>query len=379
MTSRLDAALSARGLARSRTHAATLIAEGLVTVDGRPVVKASAQVADDARIEIAATDHYVSRAAHKLIAGLDAFAVAVAGRVALDMGASTGGFTQVLRERGADPVVAVDVGHGQLAASVTSPPLTAVRPTSNCGLISSTRSASSEATVRAAGSTCESEMNDRSPVISSGRAAHKLIAGLDAFGIAVAGRVALDMGASTGGFTQVLRERGADPVIAVDVGHGQLAASVAADPGVISIEGFNVRYMTPESLAGASGIPSPPQLLTGDLSFISLSHVLPAARAVAADDADLVLLVKPQFEVGRTAVKGGLVTDAAARADAVAGVLWSAWDAGLGTCGVISSPIVGTHGNAEYIAHLRLGTGGAGGGGNPTEWLSTVNRLTGSR
>jgi 23S rRNA (cytidine1920-2'-O)/16S rRNA (cytidine1409-2'-O)-methyltransferase len=270
MTVRLDAALPARGLARSRTHAAALIAEGLVIVDGRPVVKASTQVTDDALIEVAATDHYVSRAAHKLIAGLDAF------------------------------------------------------------------------------------------------------------DIAVTGRTALDMGASTGGFTQVLRERGADPVIAVDVGHGQLAASVASDPGVISIEGFNVRYMTPESLAEASGIPVPPRLITGDLSFISLSHVLPAARAVAAEDADLVLLVKPQFEVGRTAVKGGLVTDAASRADAVAGVLWAAWDAGLGTCGVISSPIAGTHGNAEYIAHFRCEADATGGGGNPTEWLSTVNRVTGS-
>jgi 23S rRNA (cytidine1920-2'-O)/16S rRNA (cytidine1409-2'-O)-methyltransferase len=171
----------------------------------------------------------------------------------------------------------------------------------------------------------------------------------------------------------VLRERGAERVIAVDVGHGQLAASIALDPGVISIEGFNVRYMTPESLASASGIPQPPSLITGDLSFISLTHVLPAARAVAAGDADLVLLVKPQFEVGRTAVKGGLVTDAASRADAVANVLWAAWDEGLGTCGVVSSPIAGTHGNAEYIAHLAPGRGS-----NPTEWLSTVNRLTGS-
>src|SRR5690348_16817666 len=118
MTSRLDAALAARGLARSRTHAATLIADGLVTVDGRPVVKASTQVDDAARIAVAGSDHYVSRAAHKLIAGLDAFGIDVAGRVALDMGASTGGFTQVLRERGAEPVIAVDVGHGQLAASV---------------------------------------------------------------------------------------------------------------------------------------------------------------------------------------------------------------------------------------------------------------------
>jgi 23S rRNA (cytidine1920-2'-O)/16S rRNA (cytidine1409-2'-O)-methyltransferase len=267
---RLDAALPARGLARSRTHAASLIADGLVTVDGRPVVKPSTHVSDDSLIEVAATDHYVSRAAHKLIAGLDAF------------------------------------------------------------------------------------------------------------GVVAAGRLALDMGASTGGFTQVLRERGAAPVIAVDVGHGQLSASIAADPGVISIEGFNVRYMTPESLAQASGIDAAPQLVTGDLSFISLSHVLPAARAVAAVDADLVLLIKPQFEVGRTAVKGGLVTDAASRADAVAGVLWAAWDAGLGTYGVVASPIAGTHGNAEFIAHLRRVDGGAESGGNPTEWLSTVNRLTGS-
>lgn len=266
MTSRLDAALAARGLARSRTHAATLIAEGLVTVDGRPVVKPATPVGDDSALEVAGGDHYVSRAAHKLIAGLDAF------------------------------------------------------------------------------------------------------------GIDVRDRLALDMGASTGGFTQVLRERGAEPVIAVDVGHGQLAASVADDPGVVSVEGFNVRHMTRDSLAEATGIDAAPSVITGDLSFISLAHVLPAARGVAAPDADLVLLVKPQFEVGRTAVKGGLVTNPALRADAVAGVLWAAWDAGLGTCGVVSSPIVGTHGNSEYIAHLAPGRGS-----NPTEWLGTVNRLAGSR
>jgi 23S rRNA (cytidine1920-2'-O)/16S rRNA (cytidine1409-2'-O)-methyltransferase len=270
MTSRLDAAMPERGLARSRTHAATLIAAGVVSVDGRTVVKASTQVAEDASIEVAESDQYVSRAAHKLIAGLDAFDVPVAGRLALDMGASTGGFTQVLRERGADPVIAVDVGHGQLAASV------------------------------------------------------------------------------------------------------------ALDPRVISVEGFNVRDVTAQSLAAASGISLSPQVITGDLSFISLGHVLPAACAVADADADLVLLVKPQFEVGRTAVKGGLVTDAATRADAVAGVLWAAWDAGLGTCGVIASPITGTHGNAEYIAHLRFFGDGSGRGVNPTEWLSTVDRLTGS-
>ena len=118
MSPRLDAALAERGLARSRTHAATLIAEGLVSVDGRVVVKASTPVGEDADLVVAGADHYVSRAAHKLIAGLDAFGVDPRGRVALDMGASTGGFTQVLRERGAEPVFAVDVGHGQLAPSI---------------------------------------------------------------------------------------------------------------------------------------------------------------------------------------------------------------------------------------------------------------------
>lgn len=266
MSQRLDSALAARGLARSRTHAAALISEGLVSVDGRIVVKASASVPDDAELAVAGADHYVSRAAHKLIAGLDAFAI--------------------------DP----------------------------------------------------------------------------------RGRTALDMGASTGGFTQVLRERGAACVIAVDVGHGQLAAEVAADPGVVSVEGFNVRFMTRESLAQASGVSEQPSLVTGDLSFISLDLVLPAAAAVCAPGGDLVLLIKPQFEVGRTAVKGGLVTDPGLRADAVAGVLWSAWDNGLGTLGVISSPVVGTHGNQEYVAHLAPGRGA-----NPTEWLSTVNRLAGAR
>ena len=263
MTLRLDAALAARGLARSRTHAATLIAEGRVSVDGKPVVKSSTLVADDSAIEVSGTDHYVSRAAHKLIAGLDAF------------------------------------------------------------------------------------------------------------GIDVRGRVALDMGASTGGFTQVLRERGADPVIAVDVGHGQLAASVSADPGVVSIEGFNVRYMTPASLAEASRVDVAPSIITGDLSFISLAHVLPAARAIAAPDADLVLLIKPQFEVGRTAVKGGLVTNPTLRADAVSTVLWTAWDHGLGTCGLIASPLAGTHGNREYVAHLALGHGTI-----PEQWRTEVDRLT---
>jgi 23S rRNA (cytidine1920-2'-O)/16S rRNA (cytidine1409-2'-O)-methyltransferase len=117
---RLDAALATRGLARSRTHAARLLADGLVTVNGSGVVKASSRVVETDTVEVAGLDHYVSRAAHKLVGALDAFGVDPRGRTALDVGASTGGFTQVLLERGVDHVVALDVGHGQLSPSIRS-------------------------------------------------------------------------------------------------------------------------------------------------------------------------------------------------------------------------------------------------------------------
>ncbi|QNE34987.1 TlyA family RNA methyltransferase [Leifsonia shinshuensis] len=262
MAERLDVALAARGLARSRTHAATLIADGLVTVDGKPVVRASTKVGDEQELVVAGADHYVSRGAHKLIAALDGFGVAVEGRVALDAGASTGGFSQVLLERGARLVIAVDVGHGQLAPELTR--------------------------------------EDR----------------------------------------------------------------------LFSYEGVNVRELTRESFARLVGPDLRPDLVVADLSFISLAHVLPALREVAAEGADFVLLVKPQFEVGRTGIREGIVRDAGLRADAVGGVLWSAWDAGLGTAGVMASPIAGSHGNQEALVHLRAGAS------NPTEWLERVRAVT---
>lgn len=263
---RLDAALAARGLARSRTHAASLIAEGLVRIDGVIAIKASTAVTDDADLAVDGGDHYVSRGAHKLIAALDGFDVAVPGRLALDMGASTGGFTQVLLERGARRVLAVDVGHGQLAPAL------------------------------------------------------------------------------------------------------------AADPSVVLVEGFNVRHMTAQTLAEATGEPARPDLIVGDLSFISLALVLPAVAETAGAHADILLLIKPQFEVGRTAVKGGLVTSAAARVDAVERTLWSAHDAGLGTLGILPSPILGTHGNAEYLVHLAPGRGT-----DPSQWTEQIAQLAGGR
>lgn len=262
---RLDSALYERGLVRSRTVAARLIAEGLVTVDGSPVVKASAKVRETQVIAVAPTDHYVSRGAHKLVAALDAFALPIDGRTAMDAGASTGGFSQVLLERG--------VGR----------------------------------------------------------------------------------------------------IIAVDVGHGQLSPTIKADERVTLVEGFNLRYATAETIAGASGITERPDLVVGDLSFISLTTVLPALVATAADGADFVLLIKPQFEVGRGGIREGVVHDAGLRADAVSGVLWAAWDLGLGVNGLIASPIAGAAGNHEYLVWLHRGTGT-----NPTEWIDRITVLVGA-
>ncbi|MBK4347649.1 TlyA family RNA methyltransferase [Lacisediminihabitans changchengi] len=256
---RLDAALAERGLVRSRTHAARLIAAGSVLVDGETIIKASHRVGADQELAIIGIDHYVSRAAHKLLAALDVFEIPVAGRSALDVGASTGGFTQVLLERGASHVIALDVGHGQL-----------------------------------------------SPLIDG-------------------------------------------------------------DERVTVIEGFNAREMTPELLEGAAGHPVAVDLVVGDLSFISLTQVLPALVATAGRDADYVLLIKPQFEVGRSGIREGIVRNAGLRSEAVSAVLWSAWDLGLKTAGLISSPILGSAGNHEYLAWVsaRVGT-------DPTEWTDRL-------
>lgn len=261
---RLDAAMAERGLARSRTQAASLIASGVVTVDGRPAVKPSMKVGESSEVLVAASDHYVSRAAHKLVAALDGF--------------------------GVDP----------------------------------------------------------------------------------AGRVALDAGASTGGFSQVLLERRARRVLAVDVGHGQLAPALHDAAGLVLVEGCNVRNLDRATLAELTGVAEPPSLVTADLSFISLTTVLPALRATATDEADFVLLVKPQFEVGRGGVREGVVRDAALRSEAVANVLWAAFDIDLGTAGILSSPIAGSHGNREYLVHVT-----ATSGANPSEWIRRVDQLTG--
>ena len=241
-TARADVALAARGLARSRTEGAALIRAGQVLLDGRPVRRPSDRVAADATLRLRDPGpRYVSRAAHKLVSALEAFP-----------------------------------------------------------------------------------------------------------DVAVAGRRALDAGASTGGFTQVLLERGAERVAAVDVGHDQLAPPVRADPRVLVREGLNVRDLTAEDIDG------PVDLVVSDLSFISLRLVLAPLAGVCRPGAELLLMVKPQFEVGRRALpRSGVVTDPDARRHAVVGVAAAALGAGLAPRGLARSGLAGQDGNAEFFLRLR--------------------------
>ena len=173
----------------------------------------------------------------------------------------------------------------------------------------------------------------------------KLAHALDHFAIAVEGRLALDVGASTGGFTDVLLRRGARRIYAVDVGHGQLDATVRDDPRVVSLERLNVRAID------AAHVPEPVDLIVCDVSFIGLRVALPAALALAAPGADLVALIKPQFEVGPAGVgKGGIVRDAALRQAACESIRdWLAAQPDWTVRGIVDSPIEGGDGNSEFL------------------------------
>ncbi|MFD9489565.1 TlyA family RNA methyltransferase [Streptomyces sp. NPDC059991] len=246
---RLDAELVRRKLARSREHAAQLIAAGRVTVGGNTATKSATQVETAAAIVVAEDDSdpdYVSRGGHKLA--------------------------------------------GALAAFVPQ-------------------------------------------------------------GLKVEGRRALDAGASTGGFTDVLLRSGAGHVVAVDVGYGQLAWSLQSDDRVTVKDRTNVRELTLDDIDG-----EPADLVVGDLSFIALGLVLPALVRCCAPDADLVLMVKPQFEIGKDRLgSGGVVRSPELRAETVRTVAAQAAGLGLGVLGVTASPLPGPSGNVEYFLWLRAG------------------------
>ena len=192
------------------------------------------------------------------------------------------------------------------------------------------------------------DLVEREPYVSRG--GYKLAAALDAFEIDPSGRVCLDVGASTGGFTDVLLQRGAARVYALDVGRAQLAESLRRDPRVVSMERTNARTMTPDSL------PEPISLITFDVSFISLGLVLgPAASTLAPGPSDMVALVKPQFEAGRDQVVRGVVRDREVHAAVLGRVAAKARDLGIGTRNVIASPIQGPEGNREFLAYFGPG------------------------
>jgi 23S rRNA (cytidine1920-2'-O)/16S rRNA (cytidine1409-2'-O)-methyltransferase len=238
---RLDLLLVERGLAPSRERARALVLAGHVTVDGRLVSKAGTSVADDSQVKLAAPDHpYVSRGGLKLAHALDTFHIDVAGREALDIGASTGGFTDVLLQRGAVRVVAIDVGHGQLDWRLRN------------------------------------------------------------------------------------------------------------DPRVVVLEGVNARYLAPSQLPGLVDI------VSIDVSFISLALVLPQVPPLVRPGADIVALVKPQFEAGREEVgKKGIVRDPGVHERVIERVTQAAAAAGLARAGLTPSPIRGAEGNVEFLLHLR--------------------------
>lgn len=186
------------------------------------------------------------------------------------------------------------------------------------------------------------------------RGAHKLLGALDAFadhgGVPVEGKRCLDAGASTGGFTDVLLRRGAREVVAVDVGYGQLLWRLQNDPRVQIFDRTNVRTLDAAAIGG------PVDLVVADVSFISLGLVLAALRASATETAHYLLMVKPQFEVGRERLgPGGVVRDQDLRKSAVRGVAAAAYDVGLGVLGVTASPLPGPAGNVEYFLWLRAG------------------------
>ena len=184
-----------------------------------------------------------------------------------------------------------------------------------------------------------------------GRGGLKLEAALDAFCIDASQKTALDIGASTGGFTDCLLQRGANKVFAIDAGVGQLAASLLANPKVVSIEKLNARTLAPEHIGGVLV-----DLIVMDVSFISATYIIPQFPHLMVENGEAVCLVKPQFEVGRAMIgKGGIVRDRAAHADAIIRVCTCAKSVGLCPINVIPSPIEGGDGNREFLLHLVYG------------------------
>jgi 23S rRNA (cytidine1920-2'-O)/16S rRNA (cytidine1409-2'-O)-methyltransferase len=190
---------------------------------------------------------------------------------------------------------------------------------------------------------------DGPPAKFVSRAGAKLDGAIEAFGLPVDGRTAIDIGASTGGFTDCLLQRGAAEVVALDVGYGQLHQRIRSDPRVVVVERLNIRH------ADSAELGAPFDLVVADLSFISLALVAPQIRALGAESTDWILLVKPQFEAGKDLVDtGGIVRDPEVHAKAIEQAAAALDAVGVGAIGLVGSSITGTHGNREFLIHGRM-------------------------
>ncbi|EFC82531.1 TlyA family RNA methyltransferase [Parafrankia sp. EUN1f] len=328
---RLDVELVRRKLVTSRERAAEAISAGRVRVGGVTATKPATMVDASASIVLAVGDDpgYASRGAHKLVGAFEAFGVpapevpepGIPGSAGIpgSGGAApeSGGSAEPLPASGgsAEPLP-VRAGSAEPLVEPPQPPQPQPQPQP------------------------QQPQPQHEPRDLPAHPAHPALV--------VAGRRCLDVGASTGGFTDVLLRYGAREVVAVDVGYGQLVWRLRADPRVRVLDRTNARHLAPDQVG------EPVDLVVGDLSFISLVLVLPALRACAGPDADFVLLVKPQFEVGREFLgAGGVVRDVALHAGAVRSVAAAAAELGLGVCGVTASPLPGPAGNVEYLLWLR--------------------------
>jgi 23S rRNA (cytidine1920-2'-O)/16S rRNA (cytidine1409-2'-O)-methyltransferase len=358
---RLDTELVRRGLARSREQAAGLIADGRVLVAGQAAAKPATQVGRDAAIAVrdpAGEPDYASRGGRKLAGALAAFGGLPAwGEPATSNRSATrtspiAPNTPIASGSSAAPETAATPALETSAGASTTPTPSAGPVPAASGEEAGGLGPAVTPAPAASGGASTSPGPSAAPVPAApGDEAGRLgpAAGRTG-GLVVTGRRCLDAGASTGGFTDVLLRAGAAHVVAVDVGYGQLAWPLRTDPRVTVLDRVNVRELTPEQVAPA------PELVTADLSFISLTLVLPALVACAAPGADFVLLVKPQFEAGKGNVgAGGVVRDPAQRAAAVRSVAAAAAGLGLGTAGVTASPLPGPAGNVEYFLWLRAG------------------------
>lgn len=184
------------------------------------------------------------------------------------------------------------------------------------------------------------------------RAAKKLVHGLRIFSVDPENKLCIDVGASTGGFTQVLLEKGARRVVSLDVGHGQLAETLRNDPRVEVVEGFNARNLNEEEFYRLNGARRLPELLVTDVSFISVTLLFDAFKSVTKKGADLIVLVKPQFEVGKNKIKNGVVKDIRLHQEVLETVSLKASDTGFTLKDLVRSPVVGTAGNVEYLLHM---------------------------